>query len=91
MERLQGTAARALQDILHNQPTTSGKVAFAWQIAAGPAMGRAAVLEWSHDGTLRIRARDEAWRREIRRSQPIIAERMSQLLGPDVIRQIVID
>ena len=91
MEPLQITAARALRDILHNQPTTSGKVAFVWQLAAGPALGRAGTPEWSSDGTLRIHARDEAWRREIRRSRPIIAERMSRLLGPEVVRRIVIE
>jgi len=91
MERLQRTAARALGDLLQKQPTTPAKVAFAWQLAAGPALGRAGTAEWSDDGTLRIRARDEAWLREIRRSRPIVVERMTQLLGPGVVRKIVIE
>jgi hypothetical protein len=91
MEPLQRTAARALGELLHKQPTTPAKVAFAWQLAAGPALGRAGAVEWSDDGTLRIRARDETWLREIRRSRPIVLERMTELLGPGVVRKIVIE
>jgi hypothetical protein len=91
MERVQSTATRALQDLLNRQPTTPAKVAFAWQMAAGPALGRAGRVVWSETGTLHVHARDAAWLREIRRARSIIAERMSQLLGPDVVRRIVID
>jgi len=90
MERLHSTATRALQDLLSSQPTTRGKVLFAWQLAAGPALGRAGAVEWS-SGTLRVHARDAAWLREIRRARPIIVERMTALLGPGVVRKIVID
>jgi hypothetical protein len=91
MEPLQSTAARALQKILSGQPTTPAKVAFAWQIAAGPTLGRAGTPAWSADGTVRVRARDREWLREIRRARPIIAERLRQLLGPDVVRKFLID
>jgi hypothetical protein len=88
MESLQQTSTRVLQHLLSAQPTTPGKVLFAWRIAAGPALGRAATTEWSEDGTLRVRARDEAWLREIRRARPIIMERLTQLLGPHVVRKL---
>jgi hypothetical protein len=91
MDGLQQTAARAFRELLINQPNTPAKVAFAWSIAAGPALGRAGAAEWAADGTLRVRARDAAWRREIRRARPIIAERLARLLGPGVVRTIVID
>ena len=80
-----------MRDILDRQPTTPGKVAFAWQLAAGPALGRAGTPDWSADGTLRVRARDQAWLREIRRARPIITERLRQLLGPDAVRKLVIE
>ena len=90
MESLQRTSTRVLQHLLSAQPTTPGKVLFAWRIAAGPALGRAGTPEWSNDGTLRVRARDDAWLREIRHARPIILERLTQLLGADVIRKFEI-
>ena len=91
MEPLQRTATRAIHDLLETQPTTPGKVAFAWHIAAGPALARAGRPEWSEDGTLRIRARDAVWLRELRHARPVIAERLAELLGRDVVRRLVIE
>jgi hypothetical protein len=90
MRRLQGAAARAYQDLLAAQPTTPAKVAFAWRVAAGPVLGRAATTRWTDDGTLSVLARDAAWRREIGRARPLIADRLAQLLGPGVVRRIEI-
>jgi hypothetical protein len=90
MHSLQAASTRALRDLLATQPTTSGKVTFAWRMAAGPALARAGVLHWSEDGVLRVDARDATWRREIHDARPVIAERMNQLLGPDVVKRIVV-
>jgi hypothetical protein len=91
MEPIRQSATRALQTLLAGQPTTPAKVAFAWRMAAGPALGRAGIPQWSEGGTLRVRARDAAWLREIRHARPVIAERLAQLLGPDVVRRIVVE
>jgi len=91
MQRVQTTAMRAYQHLLDAQPLTAGKVAFAWTLAAGPALGRAGSPRWSEDGTLVVRARDAAWLSEIRHARPIIAERLAQLLGPRAVRRIVIE
>ena len=91
MEPLNSTATRALRTLLAGQPTTEAKVAFAWQIAAGPALGRAATASWSEDGILHVRARTAAWGQEMRRARPVILERLHHLLGPDVVRRLVID
>lgn len=88
MELLDVTATRALRQLLATQPTTPAKVAFAWAIAAGPQLGRAATISWLEDGTLQVLARDEAWRHEISRARSVIADRLSHLLGPDVVRTI---
>ena len=88
---LHSASARALQSLLNDQPVTAAKVVFAWQIAAGPAMARATSPIWSGDGVLRVRARDAAWRREVTRARPLIAQRIGQLLGPDVVKRIVIE
>jgi hypothetical protein len=90
MQRLQIAAARAYHDLLASQPTTSAKVVFAWRVAAGPALARAATVRWSENGTLSVVARDVAWQCEIGRARPIIAQRLAQLLGSGVVRRILI-
>jgi hypothetical protein len=88
---LRQTAPAVLHTILRRQPTTAAKVIFAWQLAAGPALGRAGAARWSDDGTLVVCARDAAWLREIRRARPVIAARLDDLLGPGVVRSFVIE
>jgi predicted SPOUT superfamily RNA methylase MTH1 len=90
MQPVRDTATSALRTMLVDQPTNADKVAFAWQIAAGAAIVRASEIVWSPDGTLRVRARDAAWRREIQHARPLIAERLRYLLGPDAVRAIVV-
>ena len=90
MESLQQTAARVLGPLLDAQPLTPGKVSFAWNLAAGPALARASTSAWTADGTLRIRARSAAWCTEIERAKPMIAARLTQLLGAGAIRRIII-
>ncbi len=91
MESLQHAATPALRALLSRQPNTPAKVAFAWQLAAGPALARACAVTWTPDGMLRIRARDAAWRQEVRRGRAIVAERLAQVLGPEVVRKIEIE
>jgi hypothetical protein len=90
MISVRDTATSALRTLLVDQPTNADKVAFAWQIAAGAAMARATEIVWSPDGTLRVGARDAAWRREVQHARPVIADRLRYLLGPDVVRAIVV-
>ena len=91
MESLQTTATRTLREMLSRQPTSAAKVAFAWKIAAGPALGRASTPAWSDDGVLRVRAASDAWRREMVRARPLIAMRLKELLGAGVVRAIEIE
>jgi predicted nucleic acid-binding Zn ribbon protein len=88
MEPLSSTAAPALRTLLNDQPTTSAKVTFAWTIAAGPALARATTPVWSSEGTLYLRARTDAWRGELRRSQHVLLARLKDLLGADVVRRL---
>jgi hypothetical protein len=90
MESLQQTATRMLGPLLDAQPLTSGKVRFAWQIVAGPAMSRATRVDWTQAGGLRISASDATWRREVERARPLLASRLRKLLGPEAVRQISI-
>lgn len=91
MESLQTTAIRTLRAMLERQPTSPAKVAFAWKIAAGPALGRASTPVWTEDGVLRVRAASEAWRNELIRARPLVAMRLKELLGAGVVRKIEIE
>lgn len=90
MESLQQTAARVLGPLLHAQPLTPGKVTFAWSVAAGPLLARHGTPHWHTDGTLYVHARELVWFKELERARPVVAARLTQLLGPDVVRRIVI-
>jgi hypothetical protein len=90
MQPLDAAAVRALRSILVGQPMTDGKLGFAWRIAAGPSLGRAAKLSLSPTGALVVRARTEDWRREIVRARPLIEARLAELLGPGVVRRITV-
>jgi hypothetical protein len=91
MQRLDQTAIGMLCRLLGDQPTTPAKVEFAWKIAAGSSLARAATLSWSANGILRVVARSEHWRTEIVRAKPVIATRLGQLLGPGVVRRLTIE
>lgn len=90
MHPLRDTATEALRDLLTAQPTTDAKVMFAWRIAAGPAMARAAQAAWT-DGTLRLTPTSVAWRRELQRARPVLLDRLRHWLGADVIQAIVVE
>jgi len=91
MESLQQTAARVLGPLLASQPLTPGKVTFAWSIAAGPVLARHGTPHWHPNGTLYVHARELAWVKELERARPIVTERLKHLLGPGVVRRIVIN
>lgn len=72
-----------LRAVLARQPLTPGKIAFAWQMAVGPALARATTVEYDA-GVLRVSSGDARWMREVERSRAVILERLRSLLGPAV-------
>ena len=87
MEPVSRLIPAALASLLRKAPLSDGKVAFAWRSAVGPVMDK--VTSVALDGhVLRVRARDEAWKREIDRSTAIIRARVAEVLGDDVVRRI---
>ena len=83
-------ALQAVAALLRSQPLTAAKVRFAWNAAVGPAMSRATTVDLETDGTLRVAAAGSHWRRETARSTALVTRRLGELLGPDVIRRIVV-
>jgi predicted nucleic acid-binding Zn ribbon protein len=89
VERLDITAPRALREALAQQPTSRGKVLFAWALVAGPALSRSAAPDW-RDGVLYLDAKSETWRRELVRARPELLARLTGLLGPGIVRTLQI-
>ncbi|MGH9314847.1 MAG: DciA family protein [Vicinamibacterales bacterium] len=69
--------------VLARQPLTPGKIAFAWQMAVGPALARATSVEYE-SGVLRVSSGDRRWMREVERSRAVILGRLRSLLGSAV-------
>ena len=80
---IQDFSTGVLAGILRRQPPSPARTSFAWQLAVGPAVARATTVALE-DGTLRVRALDDRWGREIERVSGLVLARMQQLLGPDV-------
>ena len=75
-------------EVLHRQPLSPAKVAFAWRTAVGPAVERATRVTLSASGTLEVVAIDAHWQREVERSARLVGARLERLLGPGLVRQI---
>ena len=87
---LQNLASGVLADIIRRQPASRERTTFAWTVAVGPALARAAAVSLDDD-TLRVTPRDARWAREIERARPAILARMQALLGPDAVKDIHIN
>ena len=73
--------------VLRKAPLTPEKVAFAWRSAVGPAVDAVTSVELC-DGVLRVRARDQAWTKEVQRSAALIQARLGSVLGVGIVRSI---
>jgi hypothetical protein len=82
-------ATSVLAEMLARQPMSPGKLQFAWRAAVGPALARAAVLDWQ-EGRVIVQMSSADWTREIQRSKPMILERLQMLLGKDAVKRLEI-
>jgi uncharacterized lipoprotein YmbA len=87
MVPLQNFATGVVAEVIRRQPASPGRTAFAWTVAVGPALARAAMVTLT-DGVLTVRARDPRWAGEIERAADTILKRMQHLLGRDSVRRI---
>jgi len=77
----------ALRLLLQQMPLSSGKVEFAWTAAVGPAVARATAVKLE-SGVLIVETTSAQWTAEIRRSSPMIVERLRSLLNDQTIERI---
>lgn len=89
MDPVQSVAPVVLAEVIRRQPASAARTAFAWSIAAGPAMARAAAVQ-ARDGVLLVTPKDARWSREIQRSLETLLPRLQLLLGKDAITAIVL-
>ena len=87
---LQNVASGVLADIIRRQPASRERTTFAWTVAVGPALARAAAVSLDNT-TLRVTPRDARWAREIERARPAILARLQALLGSDAVKDIHIN
>ena len=87
MRAIQTFAGGVLAGIVRRQPPSAARTSFAWQLAVGPALARVTSVQL--DGTtLRVRAADQRWLREIERARAVILPKVQQLLGPEAVSRI---
>ena len=75
--------------LLRDTPLSDGKVGFAWDAAVGPALARATNVKLQA-GVLIVEATSAQWGLEVKRSAPVILERLQSLLGAGVVTTISI-
>jgi predicted nucleic acid-binding Zn ribbon protein len=89
MQPIAQAIPRAVAELLRTTPLSPGKIEFVWKTVVGPAMDRGTAVRL--DGkTLLVEARTTAWAREVTRSSHVILRRIDGLLGPDVVRELVV-
>jgi predicted nucleic acid-binding Zn ribbon protein len=75
-------------EVVRKAPLTDAKVAFAWRLAVGPALGKATSVRLGTDGTLYVTAESKAWNDSIRASIGMIRSRLAHYLGDEAVKRI---
>lgn len=83
-------APAALAIILKEGPLSDGKLQFAWRLAVGPAIDRVSRVAGGAGGSVVVTVSDARWKKEIARSRDTILQRLSTLLGKDVVKRLSI-
>jgi hypothetical protein len=77
-----------LAEVIRKAPLTDDKVAFAWRLAVGPAVGKATSVRLGSNGTLYVKAEAPAWNDAIGKSLGIIRSRLAHYLGETAVKNI---
>jgi predicted nucleic acid-binding Zn ribbon protein len=90
MEQVNQFLPAAVASLVRDVPLSPGKLAFAWRAAVGPAIDRATSVSLAGDGVLEVRVADQHWRREVKRSAPLVLDRLAAMLGPSTVTRLEI-
>ena len=88
MKPIQPIMSDVVVKLVRPAPLSAEKVLFAWRTAVGAALARVTVVRLRSDGCLLVRLQDERWRPELERAGPLVRERLTAFLGPDVLRDV---
>ncbi len=77
-----------IAEVVRKAPLTDDKVAFAWRITVGPALGKATSVRLGSDGTLYVTADSKAWNDSLRASIGMIRSRLAHYLGEETVKRI---
>ncbi len=87
MQPFQSFAADVIAETIRRQPPSPARTAFAWSVAAGPAMTRAATVD-VRDGILTVSPKDARWAREIERAADTLLARVQALVGSQEVTSL---
>ena len=85
MDSLHTVLPRALLDLFQQGPMSQGKLETAWRVAVGDAISRVTTVHLQPDGSIEVRAADQRWHRELKRSSHVILSKLNALLGAQAI------
>jgi predicted nucleic acid-binding Zn ribbon protein len=77
-----------VEEVVRKAPLTPEKVAFAWRMTVGPAVGKATSVRLGDTGTLYVSCESAAWAAAVKRSRPLIHQRLNALLGADAVKAL---
>ena len=77
-----------VEEVVRKAPLTPEKVAFAWRMAVGPAIGKATSVRLGENGTLYVTSDSPAWASAVRKSTSLIQIRLEGFLGPDAVKAL---
>ena len=90
MEPIHTVVPRALTELFRHGPMSQGKLEVAWRAAVGDALSRISTVRLQADGSIVVQPADQRWQKELRRSSPMILQRLNTLLGSNAIARIVV-
>jgi predicted nucleic acid-binding Zn ribbon protein len=90
MEAIHTVVPRALTELFRNGPMSQGKLDVAWRAAVGDALSRVSTVKLQADGSVDVHPADQRWQKELKRSSPVILQRLNTLLGANVIARIIV-
>ena len=90
MDALHTVVPRALAELFRNGPMSQGKLDVAWRAAVGDVLSRVSTVKLQADGSVHVHPADQRWEKELKRSSPMILQRLNVLLGANVIARIVV-
>jgi predicted nucleic acid-binding Zn ribbon protein len=77
-----------VEEVVRKAPLTPEKVAFAWRMAVGPAVGKATSVRLGDNGLLYVTCESASWAAAVKRSTPLIHQRLDALLGAEAVKAL---